>query len=339
MKAVVQSGYGPPSQVLAVEEIDAPTPGAGEVLVRVRATSVHADVWHVVTGWPYVLRLMGAGVARPRCAVPGTDLSGTVESRGEGVSRFHVGDAVFGETQLGMQWKNGGAFAELAVAPEAALAHKPANVTFEQAACVPTAGYIALANLRGASSLEPTQHVLVNGAGGGVGSIAVQVLKARGARVTAVDSGGKLDLLRRLGADAVIDYRREDITRGDGRYDLILDVASTLKLSDCKRILTANGRYVLIGHDHYGQIGRRIFGSLPSMLALMLRARFDRHLPTPDLTLLPKMPALSELRELLASGRLTPVVDRTYRLEEVAEAMDRMQTGRGIGRVLLIPGG
>lgn len=339
MKAVVQTGYGEPHDVLEVREIDPPPVGEREVLVRVHAASVHADVWHVVRGYPWILRLMGSGLRRPSPPVPGTDLAGTVEAVGSAVTRFAPGDAVFGESRGGSQWKNGGAWAELAAVPEDELALKPEGVSFEQAACVPTAGNIAIANLRGRARIEPGQHVLVNGAAGGVGSLALQIAKARGARVTGVDHTDKLELLRVLGADEVIDYTREDATDGSAgaRYDLVFDVASTLKPSACKRVLTPAGVYVVIGHDHYGTLGRRLFGSVPAMLWLMVCGLFQRHLPRPDFSLPPKPEVMAELRGLLAGGALTPAVDRTLPLDAAAEALRYLQTGRAAGKVLLTP--
>ena len=339
MKAVVQTRYGEPHEVLEVREVDEPRVGEREVLVRVRAASVHADVWHVVRGYPWILRLMGSGLRRPSPAVPGTDLAGTVEAVGPGVTRFAPGDAVFGESRGGSQWTNGGAWAELAAVPEDELALKPEGVSFEQAASVPTAGNIAIANLRGRASVQPGQRVLVNGAAGGVGSVALQIAKARGARVTGVDHTDKLDLLRSLGADEVIDYTRQDATDGSGgaRYDLVFDVASTMKPSACKHVLTPHGVYVVIGHDHYGTLGRRLFGSVPQMIWLMVRGLVDRHLPRPDFSLPAKPEVMAELHGLLTAGALTPAVDRTFPLDAAAEALGYLQTGRAAGKVLLTP--
>ena len=263
MKAIVQDGYGPADEVLRLAEVDKPTPAADEVLVRVRAAAVHADVWHVVNGFPYVMRLMGSGLSKPKNPIPGLDMAGVLEEVGADITQFEPGDAVFGETHGGLQWLNGGAYAEYVSTPTDILALKPANVTFEQAASVPTSGMIALQNLQTVGLPEPGQQVLVNGAGGGVGSIAVQLAKAYGATVTAVDSAEKLDMLRSLGADYLIDYTREDFLQAGKRYDLIFDVASNLKFSDCKQVLTPTGKYLLIGHDHYGTQGHRFFGSIP----------------------------------------------------------------------------
>lgn len=336
MKAVVQIRYGPPQDVLEVREIEKPSVGDDEVLVQVRAASVHADVWHVVTGLPYVLRLMGAGVFSPKYRVPGTDLAGIVEAVGKNVTRFKPGDAVFGESHRGMQWRNGGAFAECAAAPESALAIKPEGVTFEQAAAVPTAGYIALANLRGRANIQAGQQILINGAAGGVGAIALQLARARGARVTGVDRAEKLQLVRALGADRVIDYTQDDCTRGDERYDLILDVASTLSLSDCRRVLKPEGIYVFIGHDHYGRAGRRVLGSLPQAFGVMLRAPFDRHTAV-AFSSPPKQEVMAELSDLLATGKLTPVVGRTFPLDSVSEAIRCLQEGSVSGRIVITP--
>jgi NADPH:quinone reductase-like Zn-dependent oxidoreductase len=248
MKAVVHEAYGSPGQVLRVREVPIPTVGAGDVLVRVRAASVHPDIWHVVTGLPYVLRLMGNGVRRPKFQVPGTDLAGVVESVGPNVTRFKRGDEVFGESTT-FGWKNGGAYAEYASVPQELLSLKPANVTFEQAATVPTSGYIALQNLRGAGALAG-RHILINGAGGCLGSLAIQMAKAGGARVTAVDCNEKLAMMRSLGADRVIDYQKESVLQGAERYDVILDVASNLWFDVCAPILTPTGTYLPIGHAH-----------------------------------------------------------------------------------------
>src|ERR687898_3595233 len=224
MKAIVQEQYGSPYDVLNLKDIDMPVLKDDEVLVRVRAASVHPDVWHVVRGLPYVLRLMGAGLLRPKNSVPGTDVAGHVESVGKNVSHFQQGDEVFGETIKGYQWTNGGAYAEYVSVPQDALALKPANVTFEQAAAVPTSGLIALQILPNEGRLQPGQSVLVNGAGGGVGALAVKIAKAYGAEVAGVDNPEKLEMVRSLGADHVIDYPQEDFHKSSERYDLNLDI-------------------------------------------------------------------------------------------------------------------
>ena len=337
MKAIVQDRYGSPEDVLHLREIDRPTVGDDEVLVRVRAASVHPDVWHVVTGRPYVLRLMGAGLLKPNNPVPGTDVAGVVESVGGEVTRFRPGDEVFGETFTEMQWRNGGAFAEYVAAPQEALALKPGGISFEQAAAVPASGFIALHNLQSGGTIRPGQRVLINGAAGGVGSIALQLSKAYGAHVTGIDSTEKLELVRSLGADNVIDYTREDFTRRDERYDLIFDVASNLSLSACKRVLLPTGTYVLIGHDHFGDGAGRILGSLPRVLKLVALSPFVKQLPGPGVSIPRKKEVMAVLAEFLEAGKLTPVIDRTYPLGEVIEAMRHLQGGRARGKILVSP--
>ncbi|UCF07033.1 MAG: NAD(P)-dependent alcohol dehydrogenase [bacterium] len=337
MKAIVQDKYGSPDTVLQLREIDKPVIGDDEVLVRVRAASVHPDVWHAVTGRPYVLRLMGAGVFRPKDSVPGTDVAGLVESVGTDVTRFEPGDEVFGETRTEHQWRNGGAFAEFVSIPQDALALKPRGITFEQAASVPTSGLIALSNLHGGGRIQPGQSVLINGAGGGVGTIAVQLAKAYGARVTGVDCTEKLEMIRSLGADQVIDYTREDFTQRGERYDLIFDVASNLSLSDCKRALVPTGTYVLIGHDHYGAAAGRIFGSFPRFFKLMALSPFVCQLPKPSFSMPSKKEVMAVLAEFLEAGKLTPVIDRTYPLKEVPEAIRYLQGGGAVGKIIITP--
>ena len=338
MQAIVQDRYGPPEKVLRLTEIERPVAGPDEVLVRVRASCVHVDVWHEVTGRPWALRLMGGGFPRPKKSVPGTDVAGVVEAVGESVTELAPGDEVFGETHVEMVWRNGGAFAQYAAVPAGSLAVKPPSVSFAEAAAVVASGLIALINLRGSARLEAGKSVLVNGAAGGVGSVAVQLAKARGARVTGVDRGDKLDLVRSLGADHVIDYTREDFTLRGERYDLILDVASTLSLGGCRGSLTPDGVYLVIGHDHFGEARGRILGSIPRMLGLMALSLFVRHLPRSRGEAAPtKKEAMETLAELLAAGKLTPVIDRTYALEEVPDAMRLLVSGRARGRIIVVP--
>jgi len=333
MKAIVQDRYGPP-EVLQLQEIEKPAATGDQVLVRVRAASVHPDVWHVVTGQPYVLRLMGSGVRRPRRRVPGTDVAGCVESVGPEVTRFQPGDPVFGETVRGYQWRNGGAFAEYVSVPQDALARKPDRVSFEQAAAVPTAGLITLMNFPDGQP-RPGQRVLVNGAGGGVGMVAVQLAKAYGAEVTGVDIAAKLELVRSLGADRVIDYRREDFTRTGERYHLIFDVPGNRPLADCRRALTPDGIYLLIGHDQFGGVGRRWLGSLPRFLKLMALSPFVKQLPDLRFSTPSKRELMATLTELLEAGKLNPVVDRTYPLREVPAAIRYLMAGEARGRVIV----
>jgi NADPH:quinone reductase-like Zn-dependent oxidoreductase len=337
MRAVVQDRYGEVDEVLHLRDVPVPEVADDEVLVRVRAASVHPDVWHAVTGRPYVLRLMGSGVRRPEFGIPGTDLAGQVESVGRNVTRFRVGEEVFGESLRGFQWRNGGTFAEFVAVPEEILEAKPPGVTFEEAATLPTAGIIAVHNLGYGKRLWSHQEVLINGAGGGVGSIAVQLAKAAGAHVTGVDAPHKLQLLRSLGADHVVDYTREDFTRSGRRYDLILDVASNLTLPARRRALAPSGVYVLIGHDHFGAARGRWLGSLPQAFGQMALSPLVTHLPRPDLSPPRKPEAMVILREGLAAGQLTPVIDHAYPLEEAGAALRRLVSGDAVGRIVVVP--
>jgi NADPH:quinone reductase-like Zn-dependent oxidoreductase len=338
MKAVVQDRYGSPDQVLQVRDIAMPAVADNEVLVRVRAASVHPDVWHVVTGIPYILRVMGNGVRRPKFRVPGTDLAGVVESVGKVVTKFKAGDAVFGESTT-FAWKNGGAYAEYASVPQDFLSLKPANVTFEQAASVPTSGYIGLTNLRASGSLAG-RNVLINGAGGCLGSLAIQIAKADGARVTAVDCAEKLAMMRSLGADRVIDYAQEDILRSGERYDFILDVASNWWFDVCAPILTPTGTYQPIGHAHFGKakgrMGGRIVGSMPVFVGLLLRALADPK-KRKNFKMLSKAEAMATFSTLIESGQLAPIVGRTFPLSEVPFAMKCLEDARLPGRILITP--
>jgi len=330
MRAVVQSRYGGP-EVLEVRLIDPPVIAKDEVLVRVHAASMHPDVWHVLHGRPYVMRVMAP--RRPRHPVPGIDLAGVVEAVGPEVTRFEPGDAVFGETVRGFQWANGGAFAELATAPEDALVHKPERLSFVEAAAVPTSGLIALQSVRDQGRVRAGQEVLVNGAAGGVGMFAVQLAKAFGATVTAVDVAGKLDRLPTIGADRVIDAGQEDFTLG--HYDVIVDIPGNRRYAEIRRALAPDGTYVLIAHDAYGTQGRRWLGSFPSVLPLLARSLFDRRLPKPDFAAPQKRAAMETLADFAEAGRLTPVIDRTFPLDEVADAIRHLESGRVQGKVVI----
>lgn len=336
MQAIVQDEYGSPD-LLRLQEIEAPVAGEHEVLVRVRASSVHPDVWHAVHGVPYALRFMGSGVRRPKYRVPGTDLAGVVEAVGPGVTRFRPGDEVFGETLLANLWRNGGAYAELAVAHEDVLEPKPATLTFEQAGAVPNAAKIAVQGLRDEGRIQAGQRVVIVGAGGGVGTAAVQLAKAWGAEVTGVDAPEKLDIVRSIGADAVIDHTREDFVGTDARYDLILDVAAIRPYSEVRRALTADGTYVMIGHDHYGRFGRRWIGSLARFLKLLVRSPFDRHLTGLRGATDPG-DRLRIVKALIDAGRFAPVVDRTFPLRDVPAALRYLEEGAAVGRIVITIG-
>ncbi|TXH42251.1 MAG: NAD(P)-dependent alcohol dehydrogenase [Actinobacteria bacterium] len=334
MRAVVQDKYGEPADVLSVRDVPRPVAGPGEVLVRVHASSVHADVWHAVSGQPYVLRLMGSGVRAPKIGVPGTDLAGVVELVGSGVRGPDIGDRVFGEVTPTNQWRNGGALAQYAAVPADRLARIPDVLSFEAAAAVPTPALIALMNLRDEGRVRAGQRVLVNGAGGGVGVYAVQMAKAFGAEVTAVDAGPKLPMLTELGADHVIDYTQYDFTQMGQRYDIVLDVVSQLPFARIRQALEPDGTFVLIGHDQYGQSGHRWLGSMGRMLPLLATAPFRRQIP--GIRSGPSRQAnMATLVEMLTDGRLRPVVDRTFALEDVPAAISYLASGHAVGRVVI----
>jgi NADPH:quinone reductase-like Zn-dependent oxidoreductase len=335
MKAIVQSGYGTPEDVLSLQDIDIPNVGDDEVLIRVRAASVHPDIWHVVNGLPYALRLMGAGLRKPKSNVPGTDVAGIVESVGTNVTRFHIGDEVFGECIRGHQWTNGGSYAEYVSAPEDALAHKPNKISFEQAASVPTSGLIALMNLRDMGQIRAGHNVLVNGAGGGVGSVAVQLAKSFGTVVTGVDCAAKLDMIRSLGADHAIDYAVEDFTQSSVRYDLIFDIPGNHPFSECKRALSPTGKYVIIGHDRFGNGIGRWLGNLPRFFKLVVMGLFVKQLPSPTTQMTPRNEMMFELKELFESEELTPIIDRTFPLSEASQAIQYLEESSVLGRIVI----
>lgn len=333
MRAIVQDTYGSPD-LLRMQEIAVPTAGEHEVLVRVRAAGLHPDVWHTVNGVPFALRLMSSGLRRPKQRVPGTDLAGIVESIGPGTTRFGPGDEVFGEALRANLWRNGGTYAEFAAVHEDLLEPKPDRLTFEQAAAVPNAAKIAVQGLRDEGRLRAGQRVLINGAGGGVGTAAVQLAVAWGADVTGVDMTDKVDLIRGLGASEAIDHTHEDFTTTGERYDLILDVAGTRPYAELRRALTPEGTYVLIGHDHYGRFGRRWIGSLGRFLILLIRSPFDRRLPGLRGATDPG-DRLAVVKELIDAGRFAPVVDRTFPLDEVPAAIRYLETGAARGRIVI----
>lgn len=333
MKAIVQSRYGSPD-VLELREVDVPSIEDDQVLVRVRASSMHADVWHVMRGIPYVLRIMGAGLRAPAGGIPGTDLAGIVESVGSGVTRFRPGDEVYGQTLVANLWRHGGAFAEYAAVSEARFEPKPARLTFEQAAAVPTSGSLGVQVVRDEGQVRSGQEVLINGAGGAVGTFAVQIAQAYGATVTAVDVADKHDMLRSIGAARVIDHTREDFTRGGTRYDAIVDIAGGRSWRDLRRVLTPDGSYVLVGHDHYGASGHRWFGSLGRFGRLMVMAPFVPQLH-PFRGAEDPGDRLAVITELIEAGRVTSVIDRTFSLGEVPDAVRYLESGRAQGKIVI----
>jgi NADPH:quinone reductase-like Zn-dependent oxidoreductase len=324
MKAIVQDRYGD-VDVLDFRDIDQSVPKDDEVLVKVRAAGLHRGDWHIMTGLPYLIRVVvpTLGLRKPKVPVLGMDVAGTVEAVGPNVTRFQPGDEVFG-------WCDG-AFAEYAVAPEDQLAAKPAILSFEQAAVVPTSGFAALQGLRDVGAVQPGQQVLVIGAAGGVGSFGVQLAKAFGAEVTGVASTGQVELVRSIGADQVIDYTGEDVTDGTRHWDLILDCAGRRTLSQLRRALTPTGTLVIVG----GEGGGRWLGGFDRNLRAVAVSR----LVGQRLRMLSSKPGqadLQELRELLEAGKLTPVIGRTYPLGEVPEAIRQMVEGRGRGGKIAI---
>ena len=338
MRAVLQDRYGGP-EVLRVAEIPRPVPGPGEVLVRVGAASIHPDVWHVLAGRPWVMRLYGPALRRPREPVPGIDLAGEVVARGGGAMDFAVGERVYGESVAGYQWQNGGAFAEFATAPQAALATAPAGLSDIEAATVPTSGLIALQGVRDELRVRPGHRVLVTGAGGGVGSFAVQLARAFGAaEVTGVDLAAKHDLLRRLGCDRVIDHTSEEVGAETDRWDAVLDVVGSLSVRALRRVLAPGGTYALTGHDGFGARGRRLLGGIGPMFRLMAMSPLLPEVPafrsSPD----GKRDRLELLRELIERGQLRAPLDRAYPLEAAGAALRRMMAGDSRGKIVLVPG-
>jgi NADPH:quinone reductase-like Zn-dependent oxidoreductase len=321
MKAIVQDAYGSPD-ALQLREIDTPVVGGDEVLLRVHAAGLDQGVWHIMAGLPYPIRLAGYGLRAPKNPVPGSDAAGRVEAVGKNVTWFQRGDEVFGTCR--------GSFAEYACARADRLAPKPANLTFEQAAAVPISGYAALQAVRDQGKVRPGQRVLVIGAGGGVGTFAVQLAKAFGAEVTGVCSTAKTELVRSLGADQVIDYTREDFADGRTRYDVILDIAGNRSLSHLRRALTRDGTLVIVG----GEGGGKWLGGIDRQLRAMLLSPFvGQKLGT--WISKEREEDLETLRELLEAGKLTPVVDRTFPLREVPEAIRYLREGRARGKVVI----
>jgi NADPH:quinone reductase-like Zn-dependent oxidoreductase len=316
MKAVVYRRHGPPD-VLEVEDLPKPVPTDDQVLIKVRAASANPIDWHFIRGDPYFVRLATLGKVKR----PGADVAGDVEAVGSKVTRFKPGDEVFGFGR--------GSFAEYACAPQSALALKPKGVTFEQAGSVGVAGLTALQGLRDHGQLRAGQKVLINGAGGGVGTFAVQIAKALGAEVTAVSRTENLELARSIGADHVIDYTKEDFTRSGHRYDVILDNYATHSFSECRRVLNPEGRYVVAGgptESMISMLSGLIAGLVESLFASQKMAVFVTR---------PKEGQLDFLRELMETRKLTPVIDRRYPLSEVREAIAYLEQGHARGKVVL----
>src|SRR2546426_4571922 len=320
MKAIVYCDYGLPN--LKLQEIEKPTPADDQILVKVRAASVNPYDWHFVEGTPKIMRLMGVGLRKPKDTRLGVDFAGTVETVGKNVTQFKPGDDVFGG--------KGGAFAEYVCRrAEGAVALKPANITFEQAASVNIAGITALQGLRDKGKIEPGQKVLINGASGGVGTFAVQIAKSFGADVTGVCSTRNVDMVRSLGADQVIDYTKEDFTKSTQRYDLILDNVGNHSLLECRRVLKPKGKYIMIG----GPSGRWI-DPLPRVINALVLSRFVSQ----DMGMLMakvNKDDLTILRDLIQAGKVTPVIDRRYTLVEAPAAIRYLEEGHARGKVII----
>ncbi len=319
MKAIVQDRYGS-ADVLKLEDIDTPVARGGDVLIRVGAASAFIGDWHIMTGTPYAIRLV-SGMRAPKQRVRGQDVAGYVEAVGDDDTQFREGEEVFGVAD--------GAFAEYATARPDKLAPKPTNLSFEEAATVPTTGCTALQGLRDVGRVQREQRVLVIGAAGGVGSFAVQIAKAFGAHVTGVSSTSKIDLVRSIGADEVIDYTREDIADGTRRYDVIFDTAGNREASSLRRALTPKGTLVLAG----GEGGGRWLG-----MGRVMRAKAISPFVGQKMTNFlgrPKAEDLLVLKELIEAGKVTPVIGARYPLSDVPDAIRELGTGHGRGKVVI----
>jgi NADPH:quinone reductase-like Zn-dependent oxidoreductase len=323
MKAITYCDYGIAN--LKLEEIEKPTPNDDQILVKVRAASVNPYDWHFIEGTPKIMRMMGVGLRKPKDTRLGVDFAGTVEAVGKNVTQFKPGDDVFGG--------KGGAFAEYVCRrAEGAVALKPANITFEQAASVNIAGITALQGLRDKGKVQPGQKVLINGASGGVGTFAVQIAKSFGADVTGVCSTRNVDLVRSLGADHVIDYTKEDFAKGKQRYDVILDNVPNHSLSECRRILNPNGKYVMIGGG--GPNDSRWVGPFGRVIhALVLSPFISQKMGM--MMADPSQKDLTTLADMMQSGKLKPVIDRTYKLDQVPEAIRYLEEGHARGKVII----
>ncbi|MGI8807104.1 MAG: NAD(P)-dependent alcohol dehydrogenase [Acidimicrobiales bacterium] len=323
MTSVVQDEYGSaPEDVLRLADVARPVIGDDEILVRVRAASVDRGTWHVMAGLPYPMRLAGFGLRRPKGPNPGRSVAGTVHSVGKEVTDFTPGDEVYGTAE--------GSFAEYARARAGRLAPKPANLTFEQAAAVPVSAQTALQAVRDQARVQAGDKVLVIGASGGVGTFAVQIAKAFGAEVTGVSSTAKLDLVRSLGADHVVDYAHDDIAGGEHRYDVILDIGGNRRLSHLRRALTPDGRLVIIG----GETGGRWIGGFDRGLRAQLLSPFVSH-KLGSLMASENSADLVVLGELLEAGTITPAIERTYPLSGVPAAIRHLIDGQAQGKLVI----
>jgi len=318
MKAIVHHEYGSPD-VLKLEEVQKPTPADNEVLVKVHAVSLNRSDWEGLTGKPLYARI--GGLIRPNNKIPGSDIAGTVEAVGKDVRQFKPGDEVFG-----LMLNYGGGFAEYACKSERALALKPAGMTFEEAAAIPQVAFIALQGIREKGQVQPGQKVLINGAGGGAGTFAIQLAKLAGAEVTGVDNAEKLELMRSLGADHVIDYAKEDFTKNGKQYDLILDVIAHRSVFAYQRALAPNGTYFFVG------------GSVAILFQVLFLGSLIRRITGKNIKLLSVQTDSKDLvyiTELIESGKVLTVVDKRYPLSEAAEALRHLGEGHAKGKIVI----
>ena len=320
MKAIVYTKYGSPD-VLELKEVEKPTPKENEVLIKVRAASVNPLDWHYLRGKPLFMRLMGVGLLKPKNKILGVVIAGRVETVGRNVKQLQPGDEVFGGGEFL------GGFAEYVCVSENKLALKPANITFEEAAAVPIAAVTALQGLRDKGQIQQGQKVLINGAGGGVGTFAVQIAKSFGAEVTGVCSTSKVEIVRSIGADRVIDYTQEDFTQNGQRYDLIVDAVGNRSVSDYKRALSSKGICVIIGYSSPVLLLQHMFqGTWISMTGSKRIGLMLANINKKDLVF---------MKELLEAGKVVPVIDRRYPLSEVAEAIRYLEEGHARGKVII----
>jgi len=324
MKAIINCDYG--LAYLKLENVEKPVPNDDQLLVRVRAASVNPYDWHFIEGTPKIIRLMGVGLRKPKDTRVGVDFSGTVEAVGKNVTQYKPGDEVFGGST--------GAFAQyLCRRATGSVAPKPAGLTFEQAASINIAGITALQGVRDKGKVQPGQKVLINGASGGVGTFAVQLAKSFGADVTGVCSARNIELVQSLGADHVIDYTKEDFTKGDQKYDVILDNVANHSLSECRRVLTSNGTYVMIGGGGANEQG--FLGALGKALNAAVYSRFVKQ-KMGMMMAQPSTQDLTLLAEMVQSGKLKTVIDRTYKsLSEVPDAIRYLEQGHARGKVVI----
>lgn len=317
MKAIILTEYGP-SESLQLKDIAMPVPKENQVLVKVHVASVNPVDWHIMRGDPFFMRLIGFGLFKPKHNILGADFAGTVEAVGSSVTQFKVGDEVFGSGR--------GSFAEYFLINQGKLVHKPANLTFEQAAAVPVAGLTALQAIRVAGEVQPGDHVLVNGAAGGVGSFAVQFAKSSGAHVTGVCSGAKRETVLSIGADVVIDYTKDDYTRSDKKYDLIIDTANFGSIRHSVKALQPGGRYVLVGGSMANFLFMSAFRPFLSGGEGRKVAGMMANINQTDLL---------TIRSLLESGKVVPVISRRYTLSETPEAIRYVESGHALGKVVI----